>query len=590
MRKKGSGCCMFQIKWVFGTVAKKYRPWLCLGLLLSVITSVMLIINPTLSARLVDEVIVAQNAEPLLGLLIAMFIFTLVRLCLRYLMAMSLEYASQSSLSHLRTFLFDKIQYLDVSFFHRNRTGDIMTRLSPDLDMCRHFIAYLTYFTIDSLTQFVAALILFFSLSWKLTLCVLAVLPALLVVTQFYSRRVGPKFSSARDKLANLNTAAQENIAGNRVVKAFGREDYEKQRFEVCNTEYRDINLEINNTWLKFYPVIEGVANILGLITIFLGAVFVIRGELTAGELTVFTSMSWMLANPMRNLGTLVNDLQRFGTCANKIMEIYYATSDITEAEDAQSHGRMEGRIEMEGVSCVFDGQTVLHHIDLRVEPGKTLAIMGPTGSGKTTLISLLSRFYDAKEGSVRIDGCDVRQWKLAELRRGIGCATQDVFLFSDTVEGNIAFGNPSLTEEEVRDFARRAGAASFVERMPEGYDTIIGERGVGLSGGQKQRIALARALAVRPSILVLDDTTSALDMETELYIQQQLRELPFTCTKIIIGQRISSVRDADEIIVLEGGTISERGTHEQLLAKRGYYYETFCLQQGISDTEGGQG
>ena len=223
------------------------------------------------------------------------------------------------------------------------------------------------------------------------------------------------------------------------------------------------------------------------------------------------------------------------------------------------------------------------------MEPGQTVAVMGPTGSGKTTLIQLLSRFYDVSEGAVRVDGCDVRQWRLSDLRGGIGTATQDVFLFSDTVEGNIAFGDQDLSLEDVKDLARRADAAEFTEKLPEGYDTIIGERGVGLSGGQRQRIALARAMAIRPGILVMDDTTSAVDSETEQYIQDQLRHLPFECTKFIIAQRISSMRDADLILVLQNGKIAEQGTHKELLEKRGYYWQTYCLQYGLPfEGEGG--
>lgn len=227
--------------------------------------------------------------------------------------------------------------------------------------------------------------------------------------------------------------------------------------------------------------------------------------------------------------------------------------------------------------------QPVLSDVTFSAKPGQTVAIMGPTGSGKTTLIQLLARCYDVTSGSISVDGCNVRKWKLQQLRDGIGTATQDVFLFSDTVEGNIAFGDQTLTEDEVHDFARRAAADDFIKGLSEGYDTIIGERGVGLSGGQKQRIALARALAVKPGILVMDDTTSAVDMETEKYIQAQLRQLPYDCTKLIIAQRISSVKDADLILILKDGVVTERGTHQELLRQRGYYYETYCLQNGIT-------
>ena len=317
--------------------------------------------------------------------------------------------------------------------------------------------------------------------------------------------------------------------------------------------------------------------------TVFVGGLFIITGELASpGQLAIFTGLSWAVSNPMRELGNLINDLQRFSTSAAKVMELQYAKPDITDAPDAVDHETLQGAIEFDGVSFSIDGKPILRDVSFSVRPGPTLAVMGPTGSGKTMLINLLARFYDVNEGAVRVDGCDVRQWKLHQLRGGIGTATQDVFLFSDTVEGNIAFGDQELSLDEVRDFARRADAAEFVEKLPEGYDTIIGERGVGLSGGQRQRIALARAMAVRPGILVMDDTTSAVDSETEQYIQQQLRELPFPCTKFIIAQRISSMRDADLILVVQDGRITERGTHRELLAKRGYYWQTYCLQYGV--------
>lgn len=552
------------------------------GLILSAVTSGMLLINPSLTAALFDQVILPQNPDPLPGLLAAMLAVQVTRLTMRYLMVICFEKSSQNVLYNLRYQLFRVLQYQEMAFFDRNRTGDLMTRLSADLDWCRHFLSYLGYQVIDSVTMFVSTLILFFSISWKLTLLLVAVTPLLMLITKFYSKKVRPLFVGMRERLSEMNTAAQENIAGNRVVKAFAREDYERGRFHERNKAFRDANLDINKLWLTFFPMIEMLANAMTLITIFLGGLFIIWGEITPGELSIFTSLAWALANPMRNLGTLINDLQRFGASASKIIEVYYARPLIVERSDAPHHPHMQGHVAFRDVSFSFGAVKVLDHVSFEVKPGQTLAIMGPTGSGKTTLINLLDRFYDVQEGQVLVDGCDVREWRLKELRSGIGAATQEVFLFSDTVEGNIAFGDQALTEEEVHDFARRAAADDFIRKMPEGYDTIVGERGVGLSGGQKQRIALARAMAVKPAILVLDDTTSAVDMETETYIQRQLRELPYPCTKIIIAQRISSVKDADQILVLQDGRIAEQGTHEELLRRGGYYWETYALQNDI--------
>lgn len=578
---------MFQLKWLWKNMEPKYRAAQIVALILSAITSTMLLINPFLSKLLVDEVIMPQNADPLLPLLFGMLAVQAVRLGMRYVMIVLLERSSQHLVANLRTRLFTVLQYQEMRFFDRNRTGDLMTRLSADLDWCRHFTAALEYQVIDSVFMFASTLAMFFAVSWKLTLALLAVTPLLMLITKLYSKKVHPLFVGMRDRLSDMNTAAQENIAGNRVVKAFAREDYERARFHAKNKDYRDANLDINKMWLSFFPFIELLANAMTLITIFLGGAFIIWGEITAGDLMIFTSLAWALANPMRNLGTLINDLQRFSASAAKIIEVYYSRPLIVDRADAVEHDHMDGHIEFKNVCFKYGKTPVLDDISFEVKPGQTLAIMGPTGSGKTTLINLIARFYDVDGGEILVDGCNVRLWKLQELRRHIGTATQEVFLFSDTVEGNVAFGDPGLSEVEARDFARRAAADEFVVKMPEGYDTIVGERGVGLSGGQKQRIALARAMAVRPSVLILDDTTSAVDLETEKYIQQQLRELPFPCTKIIIAQRISSVKDADLILVLENGKITEQGTHEELLKNRGYYWETYALQNDIRP-EGG--
>ena len=577
-----------QFEWLWKNMDAPFRRRHVIALCVCAFTCLLLLVNPALSRRLIDDVIMAGNPEPLLSILAVMLAVKLGREGLRYMMVIFLEKDSQNVVFNLRRRLFTKMQYSDMPFFDAHRTGDLMTRMSADLDWCRHFLAYIDYRIIDAVCTFVFATVYLVTVNWKLTLLLIVITPVLLVISRFLSRHIRPRFMFMRERLADMNTAAQENIAGNRVVKAFAREEYEKERFEKKNKAFMDSHLRINKLWLSFFPVIELLVNAIQLVTVFVGGLFIIQGELTPGELAIFTGLSWAVSNPMRELGNLINDLQRFSTSAAKVMELYYANSSIADAPDAVTHERIQGKIEFDHVSFAYDSKPVLTDVSFSVEPGKTVAVMGPTGSGKTTLISLLARFYDVTEGAVRVDGCDVKQWKLDELRGGIGTATQDVFLFSDTVEGNIAFGNQELTLDEVKDFARRADAAEFADKLPEGYDTIIGERGVGLSGGQRQRIALARALAVRPGILIMDDTTSAVDSETEQYIQDQLRHLPFECTKFIIAQRISSMRDADLILVLQDGKITEQGTHKELLEKRGYYWQTYCLQYGLEMKEVG--
>ena len=575
-----------QFLWLWHNMDAKYQKRHIIAMVICVFSCVLLLVNPALSQRLIDNVIMAGNPDPLLPILAVMLAVKLCREGSRYLMVIFMETDSQNVVFNLRKRLFTRMQYNDMAFFDRHRTGDMMTRMSADLDWCRHFLSYIDYRIVDAVCTFLFSTIYLLFVSWKLTMLLIVITPALLLITKLFSSHVRPRFVFMREKLSEMNTAAQENIAGNRVVKAFAREEYEKDRFEERNQAFMDSHLKINKTWLTFFPMIELLVNAIQIVTVFVGGLFIISGELTPGELAIFTGLSWAVSNPMREMGNLINDLQRWSTSAAKVIELYYSRPEITDAPDAQNHESLAGEIEFDHVSFTLGGQKILTDVSFSVQPGQTVAVMGPTGSGKTTLINLLARFYDVSEGQVRVDGCDVRKWKLSQLRGGIGTATQDVFLFSDTVEGNIAFGNQDLSLDEVKDFARRADAAEFCDKLPEGYDTIIGERGVGLSGGQRQRIALARAMAVKPGILVMDDTTSAVDSETEQYIQEQLRNLPYHCTKFIIAQRISSMRDADLILVLQDGRITESGTHRELLEKKGYYWQTWRLQYGITEKE----
>ena len=381
-----------QIQWLWENMDMPSRRRHMAALFISVFTCLLLLVNPALSRRLIDDVIVAGNPEPLLGILAVMLVFKLGREGLRYLMVIFLEQDSQNVVFNLRRRLFGKMQYNDMTFFDAHRTGDLMTRMSADLDWCRHFLAYIDYRIIDAACTFLFAAAYLCTVSWKLTLLLILITPVLLVITKVFSKNVRPRFAAMREKLSEMNTAAQENIAGNRVVKAFAREEYEKERFEEKNRAFMESHLRINKLWLTFFPMIELLVNAIQLVTIFVGGLFIIRGEITPGELAVFTGLSWAVSNPMRELGNLINDLQRFSTSAAKVMELYYSKPLIVDAADAETHAHMDGGIEFRNVSFRIDGKPILTDVSFSVQPGQTVAVMGETGSGKTTLVHLLRR------------------------------------------------------------------------------------------------------------------------------------------------------------------------------------------------------
>ena len=581
---------MFQIKWIWENM-KGYRKRYILALCMSVIGQIMYLTNPIFGQKIVDTFIYNDNAaENLAGgkkllimLCAGMIGFTLIRTVFQFSSNMLYEVCSQGMLSKIRNYLFANVQKQDMTFYDRSSTGDIMTRLSGDLDMVRHSVAWIIKTLLESIVLFTTSTVYFFILDPIMALCLLALTPLIFIISGIFRKDVGPKYVDLRERLSKLNTAAQENIAGNRVVRAFAREDYEIDRFREKNKDYNEANKTAAMTWLKYFPYIETTAQGLTVVQLIAGGIFVITGRLTMGEYVAFSGLIWTLSNPMRNVGTLINDLQRFMASAAKIVEVYYSRPFIVDRVDAKEMPeRLKGDVEFKNVSFSYDGTPVLKDVSFKIKAGETVAVMGETGSGKTTLVNLIPRLYDPKRGEVLVDGVNVRFIKLETLRRNIGMAMQDVLLWSDTIDGNIAFGDSDMPEEDVHKFAHAADADDFIENLSDGYDTIVGERGVGLSGGQKQRISLARALAVRPAILILDDTTSAVDLETEKHIQENLADLDFKCTKIIIAQRISSAKDADKIIILKNGKISEMGTHEELLKnENGYYSEIYRLQQG---------
>lgn len=577
------------LRWLFANLSG-YGALYALGMILTVVYNGMQLTVPIFSQKIVDLFLsgkesAAVNLELhrdwLLWLLAGMVGLTFLRTFLVYHTCMIFERVSQGMLYRIRNRLFRKILNQDMGFYDRYRTGDLMTRLTGDLDAVRHMVAWVVRTVIECVSLLLSAAIYFIYLDPIMAVSILALSPLIFFVTLAFKRQVAPMHQQLREKMSELNTAAQENISGNRVVKAFARERYEIERFQERNEDYSKARKETSLLWLKYYPVIEMCADALPVILMVLGGFFLMRGRLSFGEYVAYSGLLWTVANPMRNLGNIINEFQRFHSAAQKVMELDAAEPVIVSAAPSGKEETLRGRVEFRNVSFSYGEREVLHRVNLTVEAGQTVAIMGETGSGKTSLIQLIPRFYDPQEGEVLVDGKNVKDWELKKLRGHIGMATQDVLLFSDSIDGNIAYGDSKMPASQVEYFARSAAAAEFIERMPDRYETIVGERGVGLSGGQKQRISLARALAIRPAILILDDTTSAVDLETEKHIQDSLSRLDFPCTKIIIAQRISSAKDADRIFVLEHGVISEQGTHAELLAKQGYYYQVAMLQNG---------
>ena len=574
---------MGYIRW-FLSFLKKYRVRMIVGLILVFITALLVLINPQISGMIVDEVIEGQHYEKLGILLLIMIGVTLVRSLLRFTFLMCFESSSQGLVYDMREEAYRKLMKEDFNFFNKNRTGDLMSRQTGDMDGGRHMVSHVIYFSFENILVFLMALVMIFSVNVKMALCMLIVLPFTLAVTLSQRRHIKPAFDRVRDCFSSLNAFAQETIAGNRVVKAFAKEDYELEKFDRENDGYRDAQLNAASIWMKYIPMFEILSQCLTIILMIMGGFMVIDGEMTIGNMVTVNGYLWMLNSPLRQAGWIINDLQRFLTAIEKIYKVYTTEPDIKQPEHVVEKRKLKGSVTFDHVNYYTNDDTVLKDISFHVEPGQTVGIIGATGSGKSSLINLICRFYDVNQGRVLVDDIDVRNLNLQTLRGNIGIAMQDVFLFSDTIEGNIAYGNPDCTFEQVQAAAKIANADEFIREMPEGYDTIIGERGVGLSGGQKQRISLARAILKDPSIIILDDTTSAIDMETESMIQNELKKISDERTVFIIAHRISSIIHADQILVLDNGRLVERGTHEQLLAKKGYYSTVFHHQYGEFD------
>jgi len=569
---------MNALKWLW-SYAKEYKFSLLFCVLLTVGFVTCAFMTPVIPGLIVDDVIIGKKYELLLSYCIALVLFNLLKDIILYVRHFIYEAVSQSVIKNVRNKLYCKLQEMDCSYFDRTRKGDIMSRMTMDTDAIRIVLSSTFPSLTDQIFFVIVGLAIMFSTNVLLTLLLLIASPFIAIFAYFLAKYIKLDFLKMRESNSHLNTVVTENISGNRVVKAYAREEYEIKKFEEKNEEYKASFMGHVYTWAKYAPNMLFFVNLTSVIFIIIGGILVLRGKITVGEFTIFNGCLWSITSPMSSVGNFINQFQQFNASSVKIRELENEESLIKNRDVKKRDTGLAGKIEFKNVIFSYDNDRVLKYINFSANPGDTVAIVGPTGSGKTTLINLLSRFYDPSYGTIYIDDINIKNIDLKTLHQNVASAMQDVFLFSDTIKNNIAYGTPNATLDDVIRVAKLADAHEFIEKMPEGYDTMVGERGVGLSGGQRQRISLARALLKNPAILILDDTTSALDMETEFFIQENLKETKRT--KIIIAHRISSVKNADLILVLNHGNLIEWGTHDQLISQNGYYKGVFDHQFG---------
>lgn len=552
--------------------------------ILSMIIAVSLdMLAPQLTRQIIDNVIVAGQLSRLTPLLFGLLAIGIGRCIFQYTKEYTFDVTGIRIAADMRNRLYNHIQSLSADFFDKTGTGELMSRVKDDIDRIGEGTSYVGMLFIEVFVHTAIVLFCMFRLNPQLTIfpagCM--ILAAVIAITM--ERRLGGIYEAISEQNAVLNTVAAENLAGVRTVKAFAREKHEIAKFLSHNKRYYDLNMRQSKVFVQYYPYLALITRLLPVIVLLLGGYLVINDGMTLGTLGAFAEYSMNIVWPMEMLGWLTNSLSAAFASNRKIKQIYAASPTITQTAHPTAAPHIKGKVSFEHVSFHKEDQyEILHDITFTVEPGHSIGIMGATGAGKSSIIHLLMRHFDVTGGRIRVDDLDIRQMYLNQLRGAIAPVMQDVFLFSDTVAENIRLGRRDRIDlAAVRLASRDAQAGNFIESMNEQYDTIIGERGIGLSGGQKQRITIARALARRHPILILDDSTSALDMETELMIQNTLRQLADT-TKIIIGHRISAVRHADEIIVLDKGTIAERGTHQTLMQQKGLYYQTYAAQYNL--------
>ncbi|GGB59778.1 putative ABC transporter ATP-binding protein YknU [Fictibacillus barbaricus] len=563
---------------------KKYFYWSILTLFL---VSGITVVYPMVLQFTIDEIIMKGEYSFVPYVAIGFVLLMAIKGAATYSHQFYGDLFGISSVYELRESLYEKLQFLPFDYYDNAKTGDLMSRLTADVEGFRFFLS----FGFSQLINFV--LIIGFSLSVMffysipLAIITLCMMPFLALVVYKFDKEVHPAFRGIRKSMANLNTKVQENISGINTVKSLSREDFEIGKFDTSNADYKSQFIHTSHIWARYFPIMELIGNLSVVFLLAYGGYLVIKGDLTAGELVAFFSLVWYIMGPIMNLGFIMNTFSQSKASGERLLEILDEPLEM-EGEDRELEVvRFNGEVTFEEVTHRYKNEKkdALKHVSFKAEPGQTIGLIGATGSGKTSITQLLSRFYQPHSGNILIDGKPLETYPLRTIRKNIGTVLQESFLFSSTIKDNISYGSPDADMEAIIDAAKRAQAHDFIMELPDGYDTVLGERGLGLSGGQKQRISIARAILIDPTILILDDATSAVDMETEFRIQKALKEVMSDRTTFIIAHRISSLKHADEILVLHEGEVIERGTHEELIREEsGSYRRIYDIQYQDKD------